>query len=153
DDASIAAIAAWHTNAVRVPLNEECWLGIPSTADPTTTGAAYQSAIAGYVSQLNAHGQVAILEFHWNTPGPAQAPGQQVMADANHSRAFWTSVANAFKGDPTGVVFDLYNEPHDISWQCWRDGVSCSGVSFQVAGMQSLVNAVRATGATNLIVL
>jgi endoglucanase len=28
DDASIAAIKAWHVNAVRVPLNEDCWLGI-----------------------------------------------------------------------------------------------------------------------------
>src|SRR5206468_74068 len=28
DATSIAAIAAWHTNAVRVPLNEDCWLGI-----------------------------------------------------------------------------------------------------------------------------
>jgi hypothetical protein len=153
DDASIAAIAAWHTNAVRVPLNEECWLGIPSTADPTTTGAAYQSAIEGYVNQLNAQGQTVILDLHWNTANTAQATGQQVMADANHSPAFWTSVVHAFKGKSKSVVFDLYNEPHDISWQCWRDGGTCSGVSFQVAGMQSLVNAVRATGATNLILL
>jgi hypothetical protein len=153
DDVAVAAIAAWHTNAVRVPLNEACWLGIPSTADPTTTGAAYQSAIEGYVSQLNAHGQVAILDLHWNTADTAQATGQQVMADANHSPAFWSSVATAFKGNASGVVFDLYNEPHDISWQCWRDGGSCSGASFQVAGMQRLVNAVRASGATNLVLL
>ena len=26
DTASVQAIAAWHTNAVRVPLNEPCWL-------------------------------------------------------------------------------------------------------------------------------
>jgi hypothetical protein len=153
DDASIAAIAAWHTNAVRVPLNEACWLGIPPTADPTTSGSAYQSAIEGYVGQLNAHGQIAILDLHWNTPDTAQATGQQVMADANHAPAFWTSVANAFNANPNGVVFDLYNEPHDISWQCWRDGGSCSGVTFQVAGMQTLVTAVRSTGATNLILL
>src|SRR5712671_5623632 len=28
DAASIAAIASWHVNAVRVPLNEDCWLGV-----------------------------------------------------------------------------------------------------------------------------
>src|SRR5712671_7022076 len=28
DSTSIAAIASWHVNAVRVPLNEDCWLGI-----------------------------------------------------------------------------------------------------------------------------
>ena len=28
DDADAAAIASWNANAVRVPLNEDCWLGI-----------------------------------------------------------------------------------------------------------------------------
>src|ERR1700761_8289795 len=28
DEADAAAIAAWNANAVRVPLNEDCWLGV-----------------------------------------------------------------------------------------------------------------------------
>ena len=28
DEASVAAIASWHVNFVRVLLNEDCWLGI-----------------------------------------------------------------------------------------------------------------------------
>src|SRR5690242_4184621 len=28
DTASVAAIAAWGVNTVRVPVNEDCWLGI-----------------------------------------------------------------------------------------------------------------------------
>src|SRR5690348_1487953 len=28
DDASLAAIRTWKANAVRVPMNEDCWLGI-----------------------------------------------------------------------------------------------------------------------------
>ena len=28
DQAAVTAILGWHTNAVRVPLNEDCWLGI-----------------------------------------------------------------------------------------------------------------------------
>ena len=28
DSTSVQAMAAWHINAVRVPLNEDCWLGI-----------------------------------------------------------------------------------------------------------------------------
>src|SRR2546421_635582 len=39
------------------------------------------------------------------------------------------------------------------AWTCWRDGGTCPGVSFQVAGMQTLLNAVRATGATNVVAL
>lgn len=73
------------------------------------------------------------------------------MADADHSPAFWSSVATYFGADPA-VAFDLYNEPHDISWPCWRDGCVTSG-GWQAAGMQSLVNAVRSTGATQPVLL
>ncbi len=149
DDTAIGAMAAWNINVVRVPLNEDCWLGI-NGVNAAYAGAAYQSAIVDYVTRLHQHGIYAILELHWNAPGSTPATGQQVMADADHSPAMWTSVASAFQSD-SAVVFDLYNEPHDISWSCWRDGCSASG--FQTAGMQSLVDAVRSTGATQPLML
>jgi hypothetical protein len=150
DAASITAIASWHVNAVRVPLNEDCWLGI-NGVNPSYGGANYRSAIGGYVSRLHAAGLIAVLDLHWNAPGTTLALGQQVMADADHSPAFWSSVATYFLNDPA-VVFDLYNEPHDISWTCWRDGCTTSG-GWQAAGFQSLVNAVRATGATQPVLV
>lgn len=150
DASSVAAIASWHVNAVRVPLNEDCWLGI-NGVDPAYAGANYQSAIEAYVTTLNAAGMIAILDLHWNAPGTEPATGQQVMADADHSPAFWTSVATAFEDDP-GVVFDLYNEPNGISWSCWLNGCTAPG-GWQTAGMQSLVDAVRATGATQPIMV
>src|SRR5947207_674401 len=82
-------------------------------------------------------------------PGPTKATGQQVMPDADHALAFWTSVASVFKSDPA-VLFDLYNEPHDVSWSCWRNG--CTSPGWQTAGMQSLVTAVRSTRATQPII-
>ena len=145
DTTSIAAMKAWGIGAVRVPLNEDCWLGI-NGVDPEWSGANYQSAIEQYVARLNAAGLVAILDLHWSAPGTRVALGQQVMADADHSPAFWTSVATAFKTDP-GVVFDLYNEPHDISWSCWLNGCT-TPAGWKTAGMQSLVDAVRSAGAT-----
>jgi hypothetical protein len=83
------------------------------------------------------------------------------MPDAQFAPTFWTGVANAFKGN-NAVVFDLFNEPFPdaaanfdatAGWTCWRNGGSCTGIGYQVAGMQSLVNTVRATGATNVIML
>ena len=150
DAASIAAIASWHVNAVRVPLNEDCWLGI-NGVNPSYGGANYRSAIGAYVSRLHAAGLIVVLDLHWNAPGTTLALGQQVMADADHSPAFWSSVASYFLNDHA-VVFDLYNEPHDISWACWRDGCTTSG-GWQAAGFQSLVNAVRATGATQPVLV
>jgi len=150
DAASVAAIASWHVNAVRVPLNEDCWLGI-NGVNPSYGGSNYRSAIQDYVSQINAAGMVAILDLHWSAPGNSLALGQQVMADADHSPAFWSSVATLFKPDP-GVVFDLYNEPHDISWSCWLNGCVTAG-GWQAAGMQSLLDAVRSTGATQPVMV
>jgi len=40
DAASVKAIASWHVNAVRVPLNEDCWLGI-NGAFKGASGPAY----------------------------------------------------------------------------------------------------------------
>ncbi len=158
DATSVQAIAAWHTNAVRVPLNEDCWLGI-NGVNPAYAGAAYQQAIANYVGMLNQYGLVAILDLHWSAPGTAAATGQQPMPDQDHAPAFWSSVASYFKNN-SAVVFDLFNEPYPdnnqdttAGWQCWRDGGACPGVSFQAAGMQELVTAVRSTGATNVIML
>jgi hypothetical protein len=83
------------------------------------------------------------------------------MTDTEHSVDLWTSVATTFKGDDA-TILDLFNEPYldravsgsAQAWTCWRDGGSaCSGIGYPVAGMQTLVNAVRATGATNVIML
>jgi hypothetical protein len=144
----VSSIVAWHANAVRVPLNEDCWLAI-NGAPAQYSGSAYQTQIANFVSLLRQNGLYVILDLHWNNGGTGQSNGQQQMADADHAPDFWTGVATAFKGDQ-GVVFDLYNEPHDISWSCWLNG-GCQVNGWNVAGMQQLLNAVRATGATNVI--
>jgi hypothetical protein len=103
------------------------------------------------VATLQAAGIVPILDLHWNAPGTSQATGQQVMADEDHSPAFWSSVATTFLGNP-GIVFDLYNEPHDISWSCWLNGCTTSA-GWVAAGMQQLVTTVRATGAMQPIMV
>jgi len=154
NEASIAAIAAWHINAVRIPLNEDCWLGINGA--PTDIGT-YHEEIRDYVDRLHAHGMYAILDLHWSAPGStlshlgANFNGYYEMADESHSPAFWESVASYFANDHA-VLFDLFNEPFGISWSCWLNGcVAPRG--FQTVGMQQLVNVVRSTGATQPIMV
>jgi hypothetical protein len=148
--ASVRAMASWHINAVRIPLNEDCWLGI-NRVKRRYSGAHYRGAIEHYVGLLNAAGMVAILDLHWSAPGQILAAGQQRMADQSHSPAFWSSVARTFKSRPD-VVFDLYNEPWGISWECWRNGCRVAA-GWKTAGMQELVDDVRKTGATEPIML
>jgi endoglucanase len=169
DEASILAMKSWsHVTAVRVPLNEACWNG-ESYVDPTYAGQSYISAIKNYVDLLTANGLDVILDLHWTDglyTGPsagcssAEAVCQKPMPDAAEAIPFWTSVANTFKGD-NAVIFDLFNEPYasratgstTTGWECWLDGGTCPGIGYQVAGMQSMVNAVRSTGAANVLML
>ena len=68
DDRSVRAIAAWHVDVVRLPLNESCWLGIGGVP-AAYAGAAYQRAITAYVELLNAHGMAVILDLAGVNPG------------------------------------------------------------------------------------
>lgn len=133
DRAAIRAMLRWRINAVRIPLNEDCWLA----PDGSTTGAPYRQAVASLVERLHAAGLYVILDLD---------RGRQAMADAARSPRFWREVADAFKNDRR-VVFDLYDEPHDVDWFCWRDGCKTRAGGLRVAGMQQLVDAVREAGA------
>lgn len=158
DQASVSAMLTWDVNIVRVPLNEDCWLGINGFPANGTSAATYQQNILNWVNLLNSNGLIVILDLHWNNSGTNQSTGQEPMPDLDHTPAFWTSVANAFKAN-SSVIFDLYNEPFTTSWTCWLNGSTsanaspCTDVGFAAAGMQTLVNTVRATGATNVILL
>jgi len=149
DDAALASMVAWHVNAVRIPMNEDCWLGINGA--PTDVDA-YHAAIKKFLDRLHTLGMYAILDLHWSAPGTTLShlgPGFEgfyEMADADHSPAFWESVASYFKNDHA-LLFDLFNEPFEISWSCLRDGCIVPR-GYQAAGMQQLVSAVRRTGAT-----
>ena len=169
DQAAVTAMLSWKVNAVRVPLNEACW-NAESYVNSAYAGTNYINAIKSYVSLLNSNGLVAILDLHWTDgtyTGPsagcssAQATCQKPMPDAAQAIPFWTSVANTFKGNDA-VIFDLFNEPYASradnnnsaeGWQCWATGSPCTGISYPVAGMQQMINAVRGTGANNVIML
>ncbi|MEV7241870.1 cellulose binding domain-containing protein [Streptomyces sp. NPDC093248] len=166
DDAAIAAIAGWKADAVRIPLNEECWLGL-SNVDPRYGGANYINAVKDLVARVEAHGMTPIVEMHWshgqytgNSAGcsDVHATCQKPMPDMAYAPSFWASVASTFKDDEA-AVFDLFNEPYPDraasgttdAWKCWRDGGTCPGISYEVAGMQDLVDSIRGAGAKNVV--
>jgi hypothetical protein len=149
DKQAIAAMAAWGINAVRLPLNEDCWLGINGVPSEYS-GARYRAAIRAYVARLHRAGLYVVLDLHWSAPGRARATGQEPLADLDHSPAFWASVGRTFRADPA-IIFDLYNEPFGISWRCWRDGCTLPN-GWRAAGMQRLINAVRSSGARQPVI-
>ena len=113
--------------------------------------STYLSKVDAMVNAATSQGIFVMLDLHTNALTACAAPTQQSMPDAN-AVSVWTTLASRYKGNPL-VGFDLYNEPHDISDAVWHNGgtVTSSGVTYQAVGMQTLYNAVRAAGATNLV--
>jgi endoglucanase len=171
NEASVQAIASWKANAVRIPLNESCWLAI-NGAPSAFSGDNYKNAIKSYVALLHTYNIVPILELHWVGPGASLATSpQQQMPDEDHAPAFWTDLTTAFAADD-GVIFEPFNEPFPNNntdnmpaWQCWREGCmmvphavpreAAALPTYLAAGMQELVNAIRQaeTGVTHVILL
>jgi len=160
------AMQVWHIHIVRIPMNEDCWLNINGVE---VGGTAYQQAIAKEVAAAHSAGMYVILDLHWSAPGTQRALSQNPAPDKDHSPTFWQQVATAYKNDPA-VIFDLYNEPYDYwgtnpdHWAGWLNGDTQTqyvtggqpysvNVSWQTAGMQELVNVIRATGAIQPILV
>jgi hypothetical protein len=165
DQASVNAMLAWKIDVVRVTLNEDCWLGINGL--PLGGNAAgYRAAVASYVAVLRRRGLYVVLVPHFTAPGADRSKKIDYMPDNDHTPAFWRSVAATFAADH-GIVFDAINEvamaawnnPHPDppgEWNCWLNGCmldSIYGGRFRAAGLQSLVDVIRAQGATQPVVL
>lgn len=138
--------AALGSNVMRISLNQNFWL-------PGCTGydSNYAALVQTVVAETKAAGMSVILDLHWSNRGDPQTAGaQQPMADS-YSITFWQQVAAAYKDDPE-VMFELYNEPHSVSCSAWMNGGGGSW-NFNAAGMQQLYNAVRGTGANNIVIV
>jgi hypothetical protein len=173
-----SAVKAWNANTVRLTLNETSWLGLTCIDTDGVTrngdpGGNYRSAIATQVQQATAAGLYVILELHWSAPGNTCPLVQTQMANLDHSIAFWTSVASTFMSN-SSVLFSLYNEPYFYAltspsdeWSALMRGGTFSyypatsathnyqniPVTWHSAGMQALLDAVRGTGATNVVLV
>ncbi|MCB0859267.1 MAG: cellulase family glycosylhydrolase [Solirubrobacterales bacterium] len=172
-DSTVAAIASWKINTVRLPLNQDCWLGDDGLPTGGLTVNGYRQSVEDFVDALNAAGIVAIVDLHWSGPNGVIADGLRPMPD-NRSAAFWSSVATRFRDYPS-VIFDLFNEPHSrwnaddtkvftLGWDCWANGGCYAPVEpdtaatsghkwYRTTGLATLTEVVRNAGATQPIIL
>ncbi|GAB2873319.1 glycoside hydrolase family 5 protein [Nocardioides pacificus] len=173
-------IADWGATTVRIPLNQDCWLGtreapVDESAGPGDEPAVadYRAEVVGFVDALNQAGLVAVLDLHSRKRAGEPEFGNLAMPDED-SLAFWTSVATTFRDHPS-VMFDAFNEPYsrfddargewafELTWACWRDGgctppaeddrVPPSGATYTAVGMADVVAAIREAGARQPVLL
>jgi hypothetical protein len=152
------AIDDWHVNVIRLPLAQDSWFG----KDPRQNdqGKAYRALVKQVVDLCSSKGCYIILDLHWSDAGQwGTNIGQHSMPDKN-SVTFWRDIAAVYSNHPA-VIFDLYNEPHDVTWDIWLKGGTIkdrpnrpgmAAVTFEAVGMQTLLDTVRAIGAKNVVI-
>jgi Cellulase (glycosyl hydrolase family 5) len=154
DPRSVHAIASWRVNLVRIPLNEDCWLGI-NGAKRKYSGARYRTAIVNYVRLLHRYGIYAELSLIWAAPGAYPATYQSGGPDADHSLTVWSELARTFMHDPN-VILAPWGETV-VDAKCFLRGGVCEAtfgpqnIPYRVAGMQQAVNVMRAAGYEGVI--
>jgi len=154
------AIEDWHVNHVRLPMSQDRWFG--KAPEQKDEGKAYRALVKEVVDLCASKGVYIVLDLHWSNAGEwGQNIGQHSMPDEN-SVAFWKDLAPVYADHPA-VIYDLYNEPHDVTWDIWLNGGTVTDrpnnrrggepKTFQAVGMQKLLDVVRAAGAKNVIIV
>lgn len=154
-----AAMDDWHASLVRLPLSQDRWFG--KASEQTDGGRAYRVLVDAVVQAAASRNKYILLDLHWSDGNQwGQHIGQHSMPDDN-SVLFWKAVAARYASN-SAVLFDLYNEPRDVTWDIWQKGgtvVEHNGspamgtdLTYHTPGLQSLLQTVRAAGAKNVIV-
>jgi hypothetical protein len=152
------AIDDWHSNIIRLPLSQDRWFGkAPEQNDVCEPYRALVKQIVDLCSSKNCY---IILDLHWSDANQwGENIGQQPMPDKN-SLMFWKDFAAVNANNPA-VLFDLYNEPFGTSWDIWLNGGKVTSrpnrsgqkaITYEAAGMQTLLDTIRATGAKNVVI-
>ncbi len=145
-------VERWNVNVVRLAVHSSYWFGRGKWQSKKNGLDRYRGLVDQVADYLQSRGKYLVLDLH-----EYRAP------KARHA-AFWLDAATRYKNHP-GVIFGLLNEPHDVSWEVWRNGGMTSDKSTGAAyaenneklvgemtiGMQKLVEYVRSTGAKNLV--
>jgi hypothetical protein len=146
------AMEDWNANCIRLPVSEDRWFG--KAESQKNKYDDYRDSIDEVVTYVTNRNGYLILDLHWSDANVlGKNIGQHDMPDDNSTR-FWQDAANAYKNNPH-VLFGLYNEPHDVSWDVWRDGgdVTEKDLHYHTPGMQALLDTVRKTRAKNVVVI
>jgi aryl-phospho-beta-D-glucosidase BglC (GH1 family) len=163
--ADFQAMRQWGANVVRIPTSSEFW------ANAGGSCPGYHETVRQAVANARAAHLFVILALQWSAPfdlpadrtrGGVQCP----MPDTGKDVAMWQDIAKLYHND-TGVLFDLYGEPHDVSWSTWLNGGTISEGCYVIGGssatlengtylaigMRALVKHIRAIASDNVIVV
>ncbi len=142
----------WKANCIRLPLNQDFWFGHGQYQGGSYTG--YRNLVNTLVNMAVSRNKYVIFDLHWSDMGTWGSNNTQHNMPDDNSTAFWQSICSIYGNNPS-VLFGLYNEPHDVSWNVWKNGgnVTEGSVTYHTPGHQALINTVRSAGARNIVVV
>ncbi len=124
------ALDNWHSNIIRLPVTHSSW-----------NKESYRKTVDDMIKMASARGKYVIIDLH-----------KYEYIKQEHVD-FWLEICKIYGNNPT-VLFGLLNEPHTISWEEWRNGgekLQQDGSKTKMIGHQQLVEAIRDTGAKNIL--
>ena len=156
--AAQVALDQWKANIIRLPVAQKWWFG--RGPGQTDGGASYRQKIDDVVTLVANRGKYLLLDLH------------QFGAPKQEHADFWKEAAAKYKDHPA-VLFDLFNEPHGMTWEVWRNGGEVAekkkpgeedaflsaedkakaAESRRSIGMQRLLDTVREAGAHNVVLV
>ena len=133
DENDFATMKSWGMNVVRFTFNTGWFLR-----------NEYNPSIDEWVNRAERQNLYIILDMHRWDGDVGFFPN-----DVNAWINVWRDIANRYKNRPQ-VLFELFNEPHDGAV---GDGSSADGFTNWRNFTQQCLNAIRATGAQNIVVV
>ncbi len=153
---ALVALEDWKANIIRLPVKDDYWFDKDKTQKDG--GKAYRELVDSFITIVANRGAYVLLDLH-----KYRAPRREHVE-------FWKDAATRYKNHPA-VIFDLFNEPHGTTWEVWKNGgfvedknapadedafltpeeKALNAKGFHAVGMQALVDAVRGTGAKNIV--
>ncbi|HEY0947076.1 MAG TPA: cellulase family glycosylhydrolase [Opitutaceae bacterium] len=118
------AMENWHSNLIRLPVSVAGW-----------QRDDYKKQIDGFIQMVAEAGNYVVLDLH-----------HYKQFDDPRYLDFWHEAAAKHKNHPA-VLFGILNEPHDTTWEVWRNGDGAG-----IAGHQQVVELIRDLGARNIII-
>lgn len=116
----------WKTVALRIPIGQTYYLYYDT----------YRQDLGTLVAAARSLGLYVILELH----GYDANNLNEAQPDPNTTPGFWGQLATRFGGE-THVLFDIWNEPHDVPWSTWKGNA------------EAIIQAIRNAGANDTLVV
>lgn len=116
----------WKTVVLRLPIGQTYYLFYQS----------YRDDLDRLVAATRSLGMYLILELHGYDANNLNSE----QPDPNSTPDFWAQVARRY-GAETHVLFDLWNEPHNVPWSTWKGNA------------EKIIRAIRGAGASETVLI